>query len=114
MVNLIIAAVIAICVYGVLLQPSLRKNLEGPLGSRIRRISCAVGRHERSRRKVKKVDGGYTSCCKYCGVVMARKHGSKRWSTDIVGIIAPIAHAEAGQAREAFAEDDDGSDSSGR
>ena len=72
MLKLIIAGAILLCCYGVFLEPALGKNLEGPLGTRIRRISCAMGRHERSRRKVRKVEGGYSSYCKYCGVVLTR------------------------------------------
>lgn len=93
MAKLLIVGVVAICLYGIFLAPALGRNWEGPLGSRIRRVNCAMGRHERSRRKVKKVEGGYTSLCKYCGVALARGHGSRHWSTDTAAIIAPPANS---------------------
>lgn len=36
------------------------------------RINCLRGRHERSAKRARRVDGRYESVCSYCGVPMVR------------------------------------------
>ncbi len=42
------------------------------------RIGCLFGRHLRSKKRAKLVEGVYFSVCSYCGVQM-RQVGNKQW-----------------------------------
>ena len=45
------------------------------------RIRCLFGRHHRSKRYAKLVDGVYVTTCTWCGVRM-RQRGNKDWVVD--------------------------------
>ena len=44
----------------------------------IKRIGCLFGRHERSKRRARLIDGTYFSRCSHCNVRM-RQIGNKDW-----------------------------------